>query len=68
MRVVDDDRGGGGFDDVTEMRVRKPLPKRMDGGAREYDVSNLSQANEQNLDAAIPRLWLRRSASPECHP
>jgi hypothetical protein len=68
MRVVDDDRSGRGFDDVAEMRVRKPFPKRMDRGGGEDDVANLPQADEEDLDAAIPRSWLRRSASPECHP
>ena len=62
MRVVDDDRRSGGLDDVGEVRIREPLPQRMDSRRGEDDVTNLSQADEQNLDAAIPRWSLRRSA------
>jgi hypothetical protein len=46
MRVVNDDRRGGWFDNVAEVRIRKPLPQRMDGGGGERDVTDLPQADE----------------------
>jgi hypothetical protein len=60
MGVAGDDRRRRGLDDIADGRVRKTLAQRMDGGGGEGDVTNLPEADEQNLDAVIPRWWLRR--------
>src|SRR5580765_1243787 len=45
--VVEDHRRGGGFDDIGELRVRKPPAQRVNGWRRENHVADLSQPNQQ---------------------
>ena len=46
--LPDDDRRGGGFDDIGEVRVGKPLAQRANGRRREDDVADLAQPDQQN--------------------
>ncbi len=73
--VVEDHRRGGGFDDIGELRVRKPPAQRVNGWRRENHVADLSQPNQQysqlpdypitqlpilTVSSLTVRSWLRR--------
>ena len=53
MGIAGDDRRRRGLDDVAEMRVRKPLPQRVDGGGGEDHVADLPEADEKNTHRVI---------------
>jgi hypothetical protein len=48
VRVAGDDRSSCGFDEVSEVRIRKPAAQRGHGWCRENHIANLPEANNEN--------------------
>jgi hypothetical protein len=48
MRAVNDDGSRSRLDDVGEMRRRKMLPNRANGGCGEDDVADLTEADKKD--------------------
>src|SRR5437867_2838893 len=53
MWIVRDDRGGGRLDDIRDVRVGESLPDRAHGRCGEDDVTDLSEADEEDLQSSI---------------
>ncbi len=54
VRVVANDRLGGGLDEIGEAGVRESLAERGDGRRREHHVADQAQPDEQNVHPSTP--------------
>src|SRR5687768_6908804 len=53
VRMMADDGLGGCFDEIREVRVRKPAPQRANRGRGEHHVANQPQPDEQDVQGSI---------------
>ena len=54
VRVVANDRRGGGFDEIGEAGVRESLAESGDGRRREHHVADQAEPDEQNVHPSTP--------------